>query len=62
MSSDRLSFHQRLIATIQVQISGPEMLKRSHDEHIVLLVEVSNGQGVSSAIMACWNWTTSSRR
>jgi len=48
MSADRLSFHQRLIATIQVQLPGPELLKRSHDEHITLLVEVRNGQGVSS--------------
>jgi hypothetical protein len=46
-SADRLSFHQRLIATIQVQVPGPELLKRSHDEHITLLVEVRNGQGVS---------------
>ena len=46
--SDRLSFHQRLIATIQVQVPGPEMLKRSGDDHITLLVEVRNGQGVSS--------------
>jgi hypothetical protein len=47
MSADRLSFHQRLIATIQVQVPGPELLKRSHDDHITLLVEVRNGQGVS---------------
>ena len=47
-SADRLSFHQRLIATIQVQVPGPELLKRSHNEHIILLVEVRNGQGVSS--------------
>jgi hypothetical protein len=47
MSADRLSFHQRLIANINVQISGPELLKRSHDERIVLLVQVINGQGVS---------------
>ncbi|MBZ5492417.1 MAG: hypothetical protein LAO76_15925 [Acidobacteriia bacterium] len=46
-SADRLSFHQRLIATIQVQVPGPELLKRSHDDHITLLVEVRNGQGVS---------------
>jgi hypothetical protein len=46
-SADRLSFHQRLIATIQVQVPGPELLKRSHDEHITLLVEVRNGQGMS---------------
>ena len=47
MSADRLSFHQRLIANIHVQISGPELLKRSHDERIVLLVQVTNGEGVS---------------
>jgi hypothetical protein len=47
-SADRLSFHQRLIATIQVQVPGPELLKRSRDEHITLLVEVRNGQGMSS--------------
>jgi hypothetical protein len=47
MSAERLSFHQRLIATIKVQVPGPELLKRSHDEHITLLVEVRNGQGVS---------------
>ena len=47
MSADRLSFHQRLIATIKVQVPGPELLKRSNDDHITLLVEVRNGQGVS---------------
>src|SRR5579859_8077347 len=47
MSADRLSFHQRLIANIQVQVPGQELLKRSHDERIVLLVQVTNGQGVS---------------
>ena len=47
-SADRLSFHQRLIATIKVQVPGPELLKRSHDDHITLLVEVRNGQGVSA--------------
>jgi hypothetical protein len=47
-SADRLSFHQRLIATIQVQVPGLELLKRRRDEHITLLVEVRNGQGVSS--------------
>lgn len=46
-SAGRLSFHQRLIATIQVQVPGPELLKRSHDDHITLMVEVRNGQGVS---------------
>jgi hypothetical protein len=46
-TADRLSFHQRLIATIQIQVPGPELLKRSHDDHITLLVEVRNGQGVS---------------
>jgi len=48
MSADRLSFHQRLIATIEVQVPGPELLKRSHDERILLLVQVVNGEGVSS--------------
>jgi hypothetical protein len=47
MSAERLSYHQRLIATIKVQVPGPELLKRSHDEHLTLLVEVRNGQGVS---------------
>jgi len=48
MLADKLSFHQRLIATIKVQVPGPELLKRSHDERILLLVEVRNGEGVSS--------------
>ncbi|HWS18290.1 MAG TPA: hypothetical protein VN223_09750 [Candidatus Elarobacter sp.] len=48
MSADRLSFHQRLIATIQVEVPGPELLKRSHDEDLVLLIQVRNGEGVSS--------------
>jgi hypothetical protein len=48
MLADKLSFHQRLIATIRVQVPGPELLKRSHDERILLLVEVRNGEGVSS--------------
>jgi hypothetical protein len=48
MSADRLSFHQRLIATIQVEVPGPELLKRIHDENLVLLIQVRNGQGVSS--------------
>jgi hypothetical protein len=47
ISADQLSFHQRLIAKIQVEVPGPELLKRSHDEHITLLVEVRNGRGVS---------------
>src|SRR5689334_23012703 len=48
MLADKLSFHQRLIATIKVQVPGPELLKRNHDERILLLVEVRNGEGVSS--------------
>jgi hypothetical protein len=48
MSADRLSFHQRLIATIQIQVPGTELLKRSHDDRILLLVQVTNGQGVSA--------------
>jgi hypothetical protein len=47
MSADRLSFHQRLIATIQIEVPGPELLKRTQDEQITLLVEVRNGEGVS---------------
>jgi hypothetical protein len=48
MQAEKLSFHQRLIATIKVLVPGPELLKRSQDEHITLLVEVRNGEGVSS--------------
>jgi hypothetical protein len=48
MQAERLSFHQRLIATIKIQLPGPELLKRNHDERIILLVEVRNGEGVSS--------------
>ncbi len=47
ITAQKLSFHQRLIATIQVQVPGPELLKRSHDEHITLLVEVRDGEGAS---------------
>src|ERR1700704_1298951 len=47
MSADKLSFHQRLIANIQVEVPGPELLKRSHDDQIILLVQVRNGEGVS---------------
>ncbi len=47
MSADRLSFHQRLIANIQVEVPGPELVKRSHDQQILLLVQVTNGLGVS---------------
>jgi hypothetical protein len=48
MTADLLSFHQRLIATIKVEVPGPELLKRSHDEHLVLLIQARNGEGVSS--------------
>jgi hypothetical protein len=47
MSEEKLSFHQRLVATIKVQVPGTELMKRSHDEHITLLVEVRNSDGVS---------------
>jgi hypothetical protein len=47
MSADKLSIHQRLIANIQIQVPGTELLKRSHDEQIILLVQVTNGEGVS---------------
>src|SRR5438270_13029815 len=40
MSADRLSFHQRLIANIQVEVPGPELLKRSGDGQIRVLVQV----------------------
>lgn len=47
MSADRLSFHQRLIANIQVEVPGPELIKRSRDQQVLLLVQVTNGLGVS---------------
>src|SRR5258708_1387769 len=43
--SKGFSLHQRLVASIKVQIPGTELLKRSHDEHITLLVEVRNSEG-----------------
>ncbi|HEY2495838.1 MAG TPA: hypothetical protein VGK24_02110 [Candidatus Angelobacter sp.] len=48
MVADKLSFHQRLIANIQVEVPGPELLKRRGDGQILLLVQVRNGLGVSS--------------
>jgi hypothetical protein len=48
LSADKLSIHQRLIATIEVEVPGKQLLKRIHDESILLLVQVSNGEGVSS--------------
>jgi hypothetical protein len=47
ISSDKLSVHQRLIASIQVQVSGPELIKRSADQQLILFVQVTNGEGVS---------------
>ncbi len=43
--SKGFSLHQRLVASIKVQIPGTELLKRSHDERITLLVEVRNSEG-----------------
>jgi hypothetical protein len=48
MAVDKLSIHQRLIATIQITVPGAELLKRSHDEHILMLIQVTNGAGISS--------------
>jgi hypothetical protein len=43
--SKGFSLHQRLVASIKVQIPGTELLKRSHDERITPLVEVRNSEG-----------------
>jgi hypothetical protein len=48
MSADKLSFHQRLIALIQIDVPVSELLKRLHDEQITFLVAVRNGQGISA--------------
>jgi hypothetical protein len=48
LAADKLSIHQRLIATIQIQVPGTELLKRSHDGRILMFIQVTNGQGVSS--------------
>jgi len=48
LSADKLSIHQRLLASIQVLVPGPELLKRNRDEFLILLVQVSNGEGISS--------------
>ena len=48
MSADKLSFHQRLIALIQIDVPVSELLKRKEDNQITFLVSVRNGQGVSA--------------
>jgi len=47
MSAGPAFLPQRLIANIQVEVPGPELVKRSHDQQILLLVQVTNGLGVS---------------
>ena len=47
MSDENLSFHQRLVATIKIQVPSGELMKRRHDERITLLVEVRNSEGAS---------------
>jgi hypothetical protein len=47
MSDEKLSFHQRLVAMIKIQVPGPELVKRRNDEHITLLVEVRSSDGAS---------------
>ena len=48
MTANQLSFHQRLIALIQVSFPVHDVLKLASDDHLTLLVEARNGQGVSS--------------
>lgn len=48
MTANQLSFHQRLIALIQVSFPVHEVLKQAADDHLTLLVEARNGQGVSA--------------
>jgi hypothetical protein len=48
MSANQLSFHQRLIALIQINFPVQEMLKLTQDDQLILLAEVRNGQGVSA--------------
>jgi hypothetical protein len=45
MLSGKLSLHQRLEASIEVHVPGPELLKRRHDGHLVLLVQVTDEAG-----------------
>ncbi len=47
ISRDKLSIHQRLITSIQVQVPGSELIKRSADQQLILFVQVSTGEGVS---------------
>jgi hypothetical protein len=45
MSPGKLSPHQRLEASIEVRVPGPELLKRKQDEHVLLLLQVKDEAG-----------------
>jgi hypothetical protein len=45
MVAGKLSQHQRLEASIEVRVPGPELLKRRHDERVVLLLQVKDQAG-----------------
>src|SRR5882672_1461767 len=47
MSARMLSIHQRLIARVEVQVSGPELVKRRADDHLTLLVQVTDQAGAT---------------
>jgi hypothetical protein len=47
-SAHFLSIHQRLIANIEVQVSGTELVKRHTDDHITLLVQVTDKAGATN--------------
>src|SRR6266567_1807688 len=46
-SAHLLSIHQRLIADIAVQVPGTELVKRRADDHITLLVQVTDKGGAT---------------
>jgi hypothetical protein len=45
MLPGKLSLHQRLEASIEVHVPGSELLKRPHEGHLVLLVQVTDEAG-----------------
>jgi hypothetical protein len=45
MLRGKLSLHQRLEASIEVRVPGRELLKRRHDNRVVLLVQVTDEAG-----------------
>src|SRR6266704_1902060 len=47
MSARMLSIHQRLIARVEVQVSGPELVRRCADDHITLLLQVTDHAGAT---------------